>query len=199
MRQGNEVVVARVGGSCRGRLARVLSNSSGTRKPLDNATGLFSLYPLAQLWVRESTLELCQKRARHHQLELTLLPGLQQPGRGTSRREQSRDDDVGVENGAQLTAAPAPGRVLGLDGELAGFFFGKLVSLPKLLQQVEPQIPAQSLLDYRTVALARPGGSNLHGAEDLFLDRKCCPDLGHMRIIASRCIGTGVAGSFCLS
>lgn len=94
LRQGYEVVVAGVGGSDRRRVAWVLSSYCGALKPLEDTPGLLHFDPLAQLWVCEGTLELSEKGARHYELELALLPGPQQPRRGTSRREQRGDDDV---------------------------------------------------------------------------------------------------------
>ena len=187
VRERYEVIVSWVGRSHWRQVIRVFSEASGAREPCEDASGLVCLDSLAQLWVRERSLEFGQKRARHDEFEPSLLPSIDQASGGAFRREKRGDDDVGIENGAQLRGPVLPGCVLCLDGEPGRLFFREVVASPELLQEVESQIPTEGPLDHRTIALARARGPDLDGSQDLFIDRERRPHLRHKSIIASRC------------
>jgi len=60
---------------------------------------------------------------------------------------------------------------------LAASPFAELIPLPQLLEQVEAKIPAQRLLDHLTITLARSGGTDLHPAQDVLVNREAGPHL----------------------
>ena len=75
----------------------------------------------------------------------------------------------------------------GLDRERHGLGLAEVVGCPQSVEQLEPEVPAQRRLDDLAVALPESGGSDLHRAEHLGIDRQGRAHLRHHRIIASRC------------
>ena len=61
--------------------------------------------------------------------------------------------------------------MLGLDGERSGLFLGQIVLSPEPVEQVEPELAPERLLDDLTVSLAYAGRANLDCAEDSFVHR----------------------------
>jgi hypothetical protein len=75
--------------------------------------------------------------------------------------------------------------MLRFHGELGRLSFAELIPLPQLLEQVKAEIPAQRLFDHLTIAFARPGGTDLHPAQNVLVDREGGPHFCHKGIIAS--------------
>jgi hypothetical protein len=133
-------------------------------------SGVLRRYSRPHLRVGERTLELTQQVAGDDELELATEPTRNDLRRRSRRREQSRDKNVDVEDGSH-SARTTPSLVLSLDGERGGLILGQIAPSPESVEQVEPELAAERLLDDFAVALACAGRANLDRAEDSFVDR----------------------------
>jgi hypothetical protein len=61
--------------------------------------------------------------------------------------------------------------MLSLDSERSRLFLGQIVSLPESLEQIEPELAPERLLDDLAIALAGAGCPNFHRAENTFVNR----------------------------
>jgi hypothetical protein len=80
--------------------------------------------------------------------------------RRPGRRDQGRDQDVRIEDGAH--SAPSSTRlVLRLDGECERLLLVEVVALPEPVEQIEAELAPQRLFDHLAVALAGARTSKL--------------------------------------
>ncbi len=106
-RQREQVIVAgviRVGGRrsfvVRDDLPKLLEQS-------DEPNGVLRRDSTADLWLIQRSLHLIEQCLADDELELTLEPQLNQTRRRLYSRDQSRDEDVGVEDRAHASYAAA--------------------------------------------------------------------------------------------
>ena len=76
-------------------------------------------------------------------------------------------------------------RLPSLDSEVHRFIFPYVIAGPEPIEQIEPEVAADRLLDHLALALSRTCGAYLHRAEDLFIDGQSCARLCHTGMIAS--------------
>jgi hypothetical protein len=183
--EGKQVVVARVTRATRRRW-RIGFLDGGAAEELDELTGFLSCYSRSQLRVGERSLELGQEALGDDELEVTGEPAREDLRRCPARREQSRYEDVGVEDSAH-SAPSTPSFVLRLDCECGSILLGEIVSLPETIEQIKAELAPKRLLDDLAVPLARAGGPDLDRAQHVLVDRERCTNLRHICILASSC------------
>jgi len=183
--QRDEVVIAGVRRTRARRFLRIIDHPRLTAKQLDEFLRLRRLDTLAKLRIRHRALELGEQCTRGDELEGSVEPGAQYLGRGATRCEHRRDDDVGIENRPHRSVLAASSRVLGLDSKLERLRFTKIVPSPQPIEQVEAQVSPKGFLDDFAIALAGADGAYLHRAQHIFIDRQRGTRLCHLRIIAS--------------
>jgi hypothetical protein len=136
------------------------------------------------LAVRQHAAELIQQSWPDDELEGTTDPRQEDASGRAVRRQERRDEDVGVEDCAHALSA-ATDRVLRLDREAFGLAFRQIVPSPAASEQVQAEIAAQRVLDDRAVSLPGPGSPDFYRPHNLFVDGERRPNLRHLRIIAS--------------
>jgi hypothetical protein len=186
--QRKQIVVAGVAGAAR-RRGRVWRMDGGLVEERDEFGGVLRRYSRPQLRIGERTFEFGQQAFGDDELEVASQPTREDLRRRPARGEQSRNENVGVEDSSH-SAPTTPSLVLSLDRERGRLFLGQIVPSPETVEQVEPKLAPKRLFDDFAVALAGPRTANLDRAEDFLLDRQRRADLRHIRIIASPCIGT---------
>jgi hypothetical protein len=137
----------------------------------------------ADLWLVQRSLHLLEQGLANDKLELTLEPQLNQTCRRPHSRNQSRDEDVGVEDRAHALRAAA--LVLRLHRDAESLVLVEVGGLPDTLEQIEPEVPSKRFLDHVAVTAAAAGRLYAHRAENPFVHRDCGSGLGHNCIVAS--------------
>ena len=99
------------------------------------------------------------------------------------RREEGRNENVGIENDSHESAASSG--VLSLDGERRGLILGKVVTGPQASDEVEAEVAPEGFLNDLAVAPSGARRLDLDGSKYVFVDCQRCPRLRHSRIIAS--------------
>ena len=183
-RQRDQVVVSGVDRASGRFIAGVGHHCRVPPQPLDGGVRVVGRDALAELGIRERSLELRKQEGRDDELEAAGPPSLKQARGGADRRDERGDDDVRVEDRAQRSAS-RPGRVLRLhrQGDRVRFRQGR--SAPQALEEVESQVAAEGFLDDLAIALARPRGADLDPPKDVLVDRQRRSYLCHTGIIAS--------------
>jgi hypothetical protein len=190
--QRKQIIVAGVAGAARGR-GRVWRMDGGVLEERDEFGGVLRRYSRPQLRIGECTLEFGHELFGDDELEVAGEPTREDLRRRPARGEQSRNQNVGVEDGSH-SAPTTPSLVLSLDSESGRFFLGQIVPSPESVEQIESELVPERLFDDFAVALAGPRTADLDRTEDFLLDRQRRTDLGHIRIIASTCAGE-ISGS----
>ena len=168
--EGKQVVVPGVCGMVRGS-RRIGCEDRAVAKQRDVVRCLTRRDPRAELGVGERPLEFREQRFRDDELEVAGEPARDELSGRAARREEGGDEDVRVEDDAH-SAPTSPRLVLGLDGERCGLLFAHVVAVPQPLEQVEAELTPQRCLDHRAVAFAGARPADLHGAQDVLVDRE---------------------------
>src|SRR5436190_7692624 len=166
--QRKQVAVAGVAGAA-GRPGRVWPRDGGVPEERDELGRVLGRYSRSQLRVGERTFKLGQQALGDDELEVAGEPTREDLRRRPRRGEQSRNENVGVEDSSH-SAPTTPSLVLSLDGERGRLFLGQVVLSPKSVEQIEPELAPERLFDDFAVALAGPRAANLDRAEDFLLD-----------------------------
>src|SRR5205807_1359856 len=95
---------------------------------------------------------------------------------------RSGDETAGGSLGSSSTSACGG---LSLEGESERVVLGHVVARPQPVEQVEPEVATERLLDDFAVSFARPRRADLHRAQDVLIDRQGRSRLRHIGIIAS--------------
>jgi hypothetical protein len=181
--ESEEVVVTRIG-RAPGRRRRVGREPSAVPEKRDELDRVCRRYSLPQGRVGEGALELGQEVVGGDELEVPGEPAREDLRRRSGRGEQRSDENVGVESGPH-SARPAASLVLSLDGKRRRFVFPQIALLPKALEDVEPELAPERLLDDLAVTPTGSSAADFHRSEDIRVDRERCSHLWHLRIIAS--------------
>ena len=137
----------------------------------------------ADLWLVQRSLHLVEQGLADDKLEVTLEPQLNQSRQRPHSRDQSRDEDVGVEDRAHALRAAA--LVLRLHREAESLILVEVGGLPDALEQIEPEVAPKRFLDHIAVTAAAASRLHPHRAQDPLVHRDCRSGLRHIRIIAS--------------
>jgi hypothetical protein len=138
----------------------------------------------AEFRIGECAPELVEELVRSDEFEIADAPAREQPRRSAAGGEEGCDEDVGVEDGAH-SALAASRRMLRFDRKTECLLFGHAIALPETFEQIEAELPPKRFLDDLAVAFPGAGSMDPYGAQDVFVDRQCCPHLRHISIIAS--------------
>ena len=181
--QGDEVIVAGVGGVA-GRRGRLFGHHGRRGKERDVFVGIVAADVPTQLRVAERPAELFEKRLGDDQLEVAGDPPGKKLRRGAARGEKRGDQDVWIENRSH-SAAAATCCVLCFDRQLDRLLFGQVVTSPKAVEQIQPEVPSKRVFYDLAVPLASAGSADLHGAQNFLVHGQRRSHLSHRRIIAS--------------
>jgi hypothetical protein len=156
--QREQVIVAgviRVNGRCS---FGVLHDLPKLVEESSEPNGILRRDSTADPWLVQRSLYLVEQCLADDELELTLEPQLNQTRRRTYSRDQSRDEDVGVEDRAHALCAAA--LVLRFHRDAESVVLVEAGGLPDALEQIEPEVPPKGFLDH--VAVTAAAASCLH-------------------------------------
>jgi hypothetical protein len=156
--QREQVIVAgviRVNGRCS---VGVLHDLPKLVEESSEPNGILRRDSTADPWLVQRSLYLVEQCLADDELELTLEPQLNQTRRRTYSRDQSRDEDVGVEDRAHALCAAA--LVLRFHRDAESVVLVEVGGLPDALEQIEPEVPPKGFLDH--VAVTAAAASRLH-------------------------------------
>jgi hypothetical protein len=178
-----KVVVAGIRGVA-GPRGRLFGHHGRRSKERDVFVGIVGADVPTQPWVAERPAELFEKRLGDDQLEVAGDPPGKKLSRGAARGEKRGDQDVWIENRSHSAAAATCG-VLRFDRDLDRLLFAQVVTSPKAVEQIEPEVASKRVFYDLAVPLARAGSADLHGAQDFLVHGQRRSHLCHRCIIAS--------------
>ncbi len=182
-RTREQVIVTGINGVNRRRILGVRHNLSKLLEQANEASPVFGCDSSTDLWLGKRSLHLVEERSTDDKLELTTEPQFDQTRRSAFSRDQSRDEDVGVEDGPHALGAAA--LMLRLHRETESLFLVEVGVLPDALEQIEPKIAPERFLDDVAVTAAASGRLHAHGTQNPLVERDGGSRLGHNCIIAS--------------
>jgi hypothetical protein len=133
-RQGDQVGIVRILRSCGRRLNRIGRELGQTTEERDELICVLCWDPFAELRDRKRPLEFVQQALGHDELDIALEPPLEEARRRPTGGEETRDEDVYVEDESQRLGALAPRLVLCLDGQLHRFVLVERRMLPDAVE-----------------------------------------------------------------
>jgi hypothetical protein len=177
------VIVAGIDGVNGRRAFGIRHDLSKLLEQANEATPVFRGNSTADLRLGQRSLDLVEERSTNDELELPCEPQFDQSSRRACSRDQSRDEDVCVEDGPHALGAAA--FVLRLHREAESLLLVEVRALPDAFEQIEPEIAPERFLDHVAVTAAASGRPHAHGTQNPLVERDGGSRLGHNCIIAS--------------